>query len=96
MNRQQKSKRGYIFAHLLLRKLPASTRDNLNRANESTDWTLEVFRKSIQDEINHLAAANEKSNQYTNFKDDYNNFPKSINVDFEIDVDMQIFRQIFV
>ena len=54
---------GYIFAHLLLRKLPASTRDNLNRANKTESWSLERFRSAMQDEIQHLTSLHDASNQ---------------------------------
>ena len=50
---------GFVFAHLLMRKLPITTRDNLNRANKADTWTLETFRESIKAEIDNLAALNE-------------------------------------
>ena len=51
---------GFVFAHLLMRKLPVTTRDNLNRANTAESWSLQVFRDSIKVEIDNLAALNDK------------------------------------
>ena len=47
---------GYVFAHLLLRKLPMRTRDNLNRARGTNIWTLDNLRSSINEELQHLTA----------------------------------------
>ena len=45
---------GYVFAELLLRKLPNSTRDNINRATKGSSWTLVDLRAAISTEIEHL------------------------------------------
>ena len=47
---------GYVFAHMLLRKLPNETRNNLNRANNNKKWTLKSFREAVQEEITHLSS----------------------------------------
>ena len=68
---------GYVFAHLLLRKLPMSTRDNLNRANGPAAWTLDNLRNRIKDEIQHLSSLDDVSktictNKLYNFDSDIN------------------------
>lgn len=45
---------GYVFAELLIRKLPVKVRDNLNRAHKSDFWNLDDLRKEIDIEIGHL------------------------------------------
>ena len=45
---------GFVFAHILLRKLPASTRDNISRANGTEVWTISRFRDAINAEVHHL------------------------------------------
>lgn len=47
---------GYVFAELLIRKLPSRVRDNLNRAQKSDFWKLDDLRKEIEMEIGHLQA----------------------------------------
>ena len=47
---------GFVFSALLLRKLPPRVRDNINGAARSHYWTLEDFRKAINDEITLLQA----------------------------------------
>ena len=46
---------GYVFAHILLRKLDSQTLENMNRANGNKLWTLENFRQHICAEIQHLS-----------------------------------------
>ena len=48
---------GYVFAELLLRKLPAITRDHINRTNQTDTWDLPQLRKAITDEIGYLQAS---------------------------------------
>ena len=52
---------GYVYAHMLIRKLPPTTRDNINRAGSSDVWDLEELRKAINEEINHLTALQDAS-----------------------------------
>ncbi|KAA0200953.1 hypothetical protein HAZT_HAZT003521 [Hyalella azteca] len=48
---------GYVFAEILMRKLPRETRDHLNRAHKSsTTWELEDLRAAITTELEHLTA----------------------------------------
>lgn len=49
-------KAGYVFTAYLLRKLPDKIRDNINRCARSDCWTLENFRKAIDNEIELLQA----------------------------------------
>ena len=51
---------GYVYAHLLLRKLPVTTRDNLNRAKQIEVWTLTELRESIKQEIQHLLSIDDQ------------------------------------
>ena len=59
---------GYIYAAILMRKLPRTTFDNINRANASVDvWKLEDFRTAIEIEINNVRAAeNTAKDKYSN------------------------------
>ena len=57
---------GFVFAHLLLRKLPTTTRDNLNKAKRTDVWDLDQLRKLINDEIQHLTELQDKSYQESN------------------------------
>ena len=57
---------GYVYAHILLRKLPFATRDNLNRAKKPGLWSLEQLRDSINEEIQHLSSLQEKTKQGSN------------------------------
>ena len=52
---------GYVYAHLLLRKLPPSTRDHLNRAKKTDVWDLENLRDAINEEIQHLSAMDDNT-----------------------------------
>ena len=45
---------GYVFAALLIRKLPVKIRDNLNRAVNIEKWDLPELRKALETEIEHL------------------------------------------
>lgn len=45
---------GYIFATLLIRKLPAKIRENINRAANKNFWELEDLPNAIANEIDHL------------------------------------------
>ena len=54
---------GFVFAALLLRKLPARIRDNINRTAKSHYWELEEFRQAIASEIMLLQAAEPRVNQ---------------------------------
>ena len=47
---------GYIYAELILRKLPKKTKDNIGRANKSDAWDLTLLRQAISNEIGHLSA----------------------------------------
>ena len=58
---------GYIYAALLMRKLPRRLADNINRATNSDSWTLEELRRAIDDEIILLRAAEPSSD----IKDEY-------------------------
>ena len=50
---------GYVYAHILARKLPAATRDNINRAKkDDAVWNLDSLRSAINDEIKHLTSVN--------------------------------------
>ena len=51
---------GYVYAHMLLRKLPAKTKDNINRAHSSDTWTLDDLRKAINAEISFLSSADDR------------------------------------
>ena len=53
---------GYVYAELLLRKLPKVTRDNINRASKAVTWTLQDLREAISLEIQHLQALDDKKN----------------------------------
>ena len=57
---------GYVFAAILLRKLPPQIADNINRANSSDSWKLEDLRKAIEMEINLLSAT-----ESTGYKDKF-------------------------
>ena len=48
---------GYIIAAIILRKLPRKIAENINRASNSTHWTLEELRSAIEMEMEHLTAA---------------------------------------
>ena len=48
---------GYIFAALLLRKLPPTVRNNIGRASQSDSWTLDELRTAIERELDLLRAA---------------------------------------
>lgn len=48
---------GYVFAAVIIRKLPNRIRDNINRAAKSNYWNLDDLRAAIQNEIGHLQAA---------------------------------------
>ena len=50
---------GYIYAAILLRKLPRRVADNINRASTSDTWSLDELRGAIEKEIDHLRAAEE-------------------------------------
>ena len=63
---------GYVFAALLLRKLPDRIADNINRANNTDTWNLDEFRKAVEDEVNLLAASESASTTHTD------KFPSSI------------------
>ena len=45
---------GYVFAALVIRKLPVKIRDNLNRAVNIEKWDLPELRKALETEIEHL------------------------------------------
>ena len=45
---------GYVFAAILIRKLPNQVRDNINRAAKSEIWELGKLREAIEAEIGHL------------------------------------------
>ena len=47
---------GFVFAELLLIKIPSVTRDNINRASNTDTWDLSALRTAINDEIQHLYA----------------------------------------
>jgi len=47
---------GYVYAELLLRKLPEKTRDHINRASNTDTWNLPDLRSAIAAEIQHLYA----------------------------------------
>ena len=63
---------GYIFAHMLLRKLPASTRDHLNRANKSEVWTIADLRAGITDKIHLLTSLEDYASHGKNFENAQN------------------------
>ena len=51
---------GYVYAAILLRKLPADVMNNINRASGSDEvWTLDRLRTSIEQEIEYLRAVEE-------------------------------------
>ena len=50
---------GYIIAAIILRKLPKKIAENINRASNTTFWTLEELRGAIEGEMEHLAAIGE-------------------------------------
>lgn len=52
---------GYVFAELLLRKLPKKTKDNINRAHRKDSWDLPDLRKAISEEIEHMVAIEDSS-----------------------------------
>lgn len=56
---------GFVFAELLLRKLPISTRDNINRAAKSDTWDLRELREAIAMEIMHLQALTDTKHRST-------------------------------
>lgn len=60
---------GFVFAELLLRKLPSETRDHINRAHKSEHWDLPDLRRAIDEEINLLYAAKDvtKESNVSNF-----------------------------
>ena len=47
---------GFVFATLLLRKLPSVVRDNMNREGRKDNWDLNSLRRAIEIEIGHLKA----------------------------------------
>ena len=71
---------GYVFAHILLRKLDKQTKDNLNRANGSKIWSLENFRECINNEIQHLTSLNDVEYSSQNGTTDDSLYTSSFNV----------------
>lgn len=55
---------GYVYAELLLRKLPQKSRDNITRANRKKTWDLEDLREAISTEIHHLQSLDENKDLY--------------------------------
>ena len=53
---------GYVFAELLIRKLPSKIRDNLNRSQKSDFWNLSDLRREIDVEIGHLQSVSIEDN----------------------------------
>ena len=51
---------GYVFAAILMRKLPPKIADNINRTAKSKEWELEDLRKAIDMEVEHLRASEAK------------------------------------
>ena len=64
---------GYVYAHILLRKLPLSTKDNLNRAKKTEVWSLDQLRDSLNEEIQHLESLQDKAKQGSNGKVNHTN-----------------------
>ena len=58
---------GYVFAAIILRKLPSKIADNINRASKSESWTLDELRESIEAEIDHLNAAGDIDSVQSNY-----------------------------
>ena len=52
---------GYVYATILMRKLPKRVFDNINRANASDHWALDDLRKAIDLEVNLLRATEDSS-----------------------------------
>ena len=57
---------GYVYAVILLRKLPNKTRDNIGRTSIGDVWTLKDLRDAISKEIEHLQSLDTKTDQYFN------------------------------
>ena len=67
---------GYVFAALLLRKIPGRLLDNMNRARQSEEvWSLEDLRAGIEAEIDHLRLAEETAD-YKRLPGDNADFPR--------------------
>ena len=49
---------GYVYAEIILRKLPNKIRDNLNRSHRSDFWSVEDLRREVDLEIGHLQSVN--------------------------------------
>ena len=64
---------GYVYATILMRKLPKRIFDNINRANASDSWTLDDLRKAIDLEVN-LLRATESSPKIDEYSLDSKNF----------------------
>ena len=50
---------GYIYAAIILRKLPTRITDNINRASASDSWSLDELRAAIEREIDLLRSSEE-------------------------------------
>ena len=77
---------GFVFAELLMRKLPVSTRDNINRANKKEEsWNLDDLREAINDEINHLTSLEQSkkgSSSLDNLNNDYSDNRKHNSLEY--------------
>ena len=60
---------GFVFAELLMEKLPNSTRDNLNRSYKKDFWNLKDFREALDKEIKMIEAVNPIHNSKKHFKE---------------------------
>ena len=51
---------GFVFAAIILRKLPAKLRDNINRAEKVDSFDLTTLRSAIEKEIQHLRSSEDE------------------------------------
>ena len=58
---------GYIYATVILRKLPRKIADNINRASKTDTWSLDELRSAIEVEIDHLRASEVSGNDSTSY-----------------------------
>ena len=54
---------GYVYAELLLGKLPEKTKHNINGSSKADTWTLSALREAIVKEIGHLQFIEDQTTQ---------------------------------
>lgn len=65
---------GYVYSELLLRKLPETTRDNINRASRAEQWTLPALRDAIAKEVDLLQSLDERKHEHAQNSGNMNDY----------------------